>query len=545
MAPNAGAIFAVLEPFAQRAEDPAKSAAAITGELFRRLAAIQEAVILVIAPPPVQGIGNAGGFRMMVEDRAGRGPQALQAAVDAMVGRARQTPGLVQVFTLFETATPQIYLDIDRTKAQMLGVAAPDVFAALQIYIGSSYVNDFNLFGRTFRVTAQADGPYRIEARDVLNIRVRNSSGGTVPLASFTTVRDVAGPYRVPRYNLYPAAELDGAAATGYSQGQAIEIMAKLAAETLPDGFSYEWTTLAFQQLRAGNVAMFAFTLAVIFLLTTAGGWDVIRAGVLAGANAPDAERYFNLMGGGLSGALGYIALLTPSFIVSPGLLQKLFGARDESAVRRGVGLNALGLLAFAIIPVLMGVIARSQFPDLENREMALPALLTGALPAWLGGLLLGALFSAELSAADAVLFMLTTSLGKDLYKTFIRPDADDKSLLRVSRLTAVGCGAIGAGLAIWFNSVISALRIFYTLLAAALLLPLMFGLYSRRVTARAAIAATLVSVAVTFTLELLTKGQGYAGLPSLIWGTLAGLVATVLLIATPKLTRRDSIHNH
>ncbi|HEU0183723.1 MAG TPA: sodium:solute symporter family protein, partial [Blastocatellia bacterium] len=168
---------------------------------------------------------------------------------------------------------------------------------------------------------------------------------------------------------------------------------------------------------------------------------------------------------------------------------------------------------------------------DLENREMALPALLTGALPVWLGGLMLGALFSAELSAADAVLFMLTTSLGKDLYKTFIKPDADDKSLLRVSRLTAIGCGAIGAGLAIWFGSVIAALKIFYTLLSAALLLPLLFGLYSRRVTSRAAIAATLVSVALTFTLERVTEGRGYAGLPSLIWGTLAGLFAMVLLV--------------
>jgi solute:Na+ symporter, SSS family len=143
------------------------------------------------------------------------------------------------------------------------------------------------------------------------------------------------------------------------------------------------------------------------------------------------------------------------------------------------------------------------------------------------------------------VLFMLTTSLSKDLYKTYIRPDADDKSLLRVSRLTAVGCGAIGAGLAIWLTSVISALTIFYTLLAAALLLPLIFGLFSRRVTAHAAIAATLVSVAVTFALELRTERRGYAGLPSLIWGTLAGIVATVLLIAAPKLTRRNSIHNH
>jgi hydrophobe/amphiphile efflux-1 (HAE1) family protein len=265
-APNSGAIFVVLDPFAERAKDPRKSANAIIGELYGRLAAIQEALIFVVPPPPVQGIGNAGGFRMMVEDRAGRGPQALQEVVGTIMRRAGETPGVSQVFSLFETATPELYLDIDRTKAQMLGVAAPEVFAALQTYIGSVYVNDFNLFGRTFRVTAQAAGPYRVEPKDILNIRVRNSSGGTVPLGSFTTVRDTAGPYRLPRYNLYPAAELDGGAAPGYSPGQAMEIMEKLASQILPDGFSYEWTTLAFQQRRAGNTATFAFVLAVVFV---------------------------------------------------------------------------------------------------------------------------------------------------------------------------------------------------------------------------------------------------------------------------------------
>jgi multidrug efflux pump subunit AcrB len=220
----------------------------------------------VVAPPPVQGIGNAGGFRMMVEDRTGRGIQALQSAVYAMMGKAAQDPTLTQVFSFFETSTPQLYLDIDRTKAQMLGVNTQDVFAALQIYIGSSYVNDFNLFGRTFRVTAQAESGFRLDAQDVLNIRVRNSSGDTVPLASFTTVQDLAGPYRVPRYNLYPAAELDGAATPGYSLGQAIASMERIAATTLPDGFAYEWTTLAFQQIKAGNTAIFAFVLAVIFV---------------------------------------------------------------------------------------------------------------------------------------------------------------------------------------------------------------------------------------------------------------------------------------
>jgi multidrug efflux pump subunit AcrB len=148
----------------------------------------------------------------------------------------------------------------------MLGVSIPDVFSALQIFLGSSYVNDFNLFGRTFRVVAQAESEDRLDLKDVLKLRVRNNQGDTVPLGSFTTVQDRSGPYRLPRYNLYPAAELDGAAAPGYSQGQAIEIMQRLAAEVLPDGYSYEWTTLAFQQQRAGSTAIFAFLLAVSFV---------------------------------------------------------------------------------------------------------------------------------------------------------------------------------------------------------------------------------------------------------------------------------------
>jgi multidrug efflux pump subunit AcrB len=203
---------------------------------------------------------------MMVQDRGGNGAAALQGAVGAMMARANQTPGLKQVFSLFENSTPQLYLDIDRVKAQMLGVNVSDVFTALQTYLGSSYVNDFNLLGRTFRVTAQADSAFRLERGDVLKLRVRNSSGDAVPIGSFTTISDISGPSRVPRYNLYPAAELDGAAAPGYSQGQAIDLMQKLAAETLPRGFSYEWTELAFQQVRAGNTALFAFALGVAFV---------------------------------------------------------------------------------------------------------------------------------------------------------------------------------------------------------------------------------------------------------------------------------------
>jgi len=265
-APNAGALFLVLDDFEKRGRDPRQSAAAIQAQLFGRLSSIQDAFIIPVLPPPVMGIGTAGGFRMMVEDRAGQGSEALRAATESLVTRAAQTPGIAGTFSLFETSTPQVYLNIDRTKAQLLGINVQDVFNALQIYIGSSYVNDFNLFGRTFRVTAQARDEDRQHIRDVLKIRVRNSNGDTVPLGSFTTVDNISGPYRVPRYNLYPTAEIDGAAAPGYSQGQAIAIMDKLAAETLPQGFATEWTTLAYQQIRAGNTATFAFLLAVVFV---------------------------------------------------------------------------------------------------------------------------------------------------------------------------------------------------------------------------------------------------------------------------------------
>ena len=265
-APNAGAVFVVLKPFDERAKDPNQSAQAIQKALLAKFSTIQDAMVLVVAPPPVRGIGSAGGFRMMVQDRGGAGPAALQQAVGAMMAKANQTPGLQQVFSMFENSTPQLYLDIDRVKAQMLGINVTDVFTALQTYLGSAYVNDFNLLGRTFRVTAQADSSFRVDNKDVLKLRVRNSAGDTVPLGSFTTVRDISAPSRVPRYNLYPAAELDGSAAPGYSQGQAIDLMQKLAAETLPQGFSYEWTELAYQQIMAGNTAAFAFALGVIFV---------------------------------------------------------------------------------------------------------------------------------------------------------------------------------------------------------------------------------------------------------------------------------------
>jgi len=276
-------------------------------------------------------------------------------------------------------------------------------------------------------------------------------------------------------------------------------------------------------------VKLVGFGLALVFLSNTGLISDSF-ARIQKIDTIVDSDAFTSFTGIGGPGIWKYLALLVPSFIISPGLLQKIFGAKDESAVRRGVAFNAAALLVFALAPALLGVIAHAQFPDLTNRELALPTLLTQSLPVWLGGLLLGAIFAAEVSTADAVLFMLSTSLSRDLYQTWIDPQADDRRLMIVVRVTAVACGLIGALLGILLESVISALTIFYTLLSAALLLPVVIGLYTRRIGARACLVAMCVSVGATFLLDRLSSGAGYYGLPSLIWGTLAGAAAMIVV---------------
>jgi HAE1 family hydrophobic/amphiphilic exporter-1 len=264
-APNAGAIFSALAPFEERAS-AGHSADAIRADLNARLSTIQDAFIITIAPPPVRGIGTGGGFKMMVQDRRGRGLDALEAVTQEMVAAANQAPGLAGVFALFNTGTPKVFADIDRVRAEMLGVTVEQVFDALEVYIGSAYVNDFNLLGRTFRVTAQADGPFRREIRDVAKLETRNAQGDMVPLGSVATFRDITGPYRVPRYNLYPAAEVQGATLPGTSTGTALATMERLAAEILPDGFGYEWTELALQEKLAGSNGLLIFIASVVFV---------------------------------------------------------------------------------------------------------------------------------------------------------------------------------------------------------------------------------------------------------------------------------------
>jgi hydrophobe/amphiphile efflux-1 (HAE1) family protein len=264
-APNAGVIFLRLKDFDDRIKT-GLTKDGILADVRQQMAQIREAFVLVIEPPAVPGIGTGGGIKGYVQDKAGRGLQQLETATYGMMAGANQTPAFAQAFTLFNTRTPQIYADIDRLKAEKLGVPISRVFETLSIYMGSAYVNDFNLLGRTFRVTAQADNPYRMTVRDVAGLKTTNTDGNMVPIGSVATFRDITDAYRVPRYNLYPAAELQAAMAPGYSTGQGIQAIEKMAEEKLPSGFGFEWTEIALQETLAGSTAAIAFGLAVVFV---------------------------------------------------------------------------------------------------------------------------------------------------------------------------------------------------------------------------------------------------------------------------------------
>ncbi|HJS41495.1 MAG TPA: multidrug efflux RND transporter permease subunit [Sphingomicrobium sp.] len=262
-ASNAGAAYLAFKGYGQRAER-GRSEAAIMADMRKAVADIDEAMVFVIPPPVIQGIGS-GGFRMIIQDRGDAGFKAMEGAAFGFMGQAAQTPGLANVFTLYNATTPRVYADVDRTKADMLGVEPGKVFEALQVYLGSAYVNDFNLLGRTYRVTAQADAPFRDDTSDIAQLKTRSVTGEMVPIGSIATFEDRTGPYRVTRYNLFPAVEMDGEPAPGTSTGQAMQQMEEIA-QTLGPAFRTEWTDIAYQQQAAGNTAGIVFALAVVFV---------------------------------------------------------------------------------------------------------------------------------------------------------------------------------------------------------------------------------------------------------------------------------------
>jgi multidrug efflux pump len=264
-ATNAGIAFTPLKPFEQRrAAD--RSASAIAATLRAQYSKIQDAYIAVFPPPPVQGLGTIGGFKLQVEDRGNLGPEELYRQTQNLITKARQRPELAGLFSGFQVNVPQVQVDVDREKAKAAGVALQDLYDTMQVYLGALYVNDFNRFGRTYQVNAQAEPNFRLTPEDIGRLKTRNLRGDMIPLSSFVSVRETSGPDRVMHYNGYTAADINGGPAPGYSSGQAQKAMEQLARAELPNGMTFEWTDLTFQQILAGNSMVYVFPLVVLLV---------------------------------------------------------------------------------------------------------------------------------------------------------------------------------------------------------------------------------------------------------------------------------------
>ncbi|RXZ65723.1 efflux RND transporter permease subunit [Pelagerythrobacter rhizovicinus] len=262
---SSAAAYWVLDDFDERA-DKGQTVDALIAEAQKATADINEARLMIVKPPVIRGIGSAGGFRMMVQDKNGQGYRELERIAQEVIAQANQQEGLAGVYTFFETGTPRVRAEIDRDKAQILGVSPSDIFNTLQVYLGSAFINDFNLLGRTYRVTAQADAQFRDNPADIANLHMRSANGSMVPIGSVATLSDTTGPYRVTRYNLAPAVAIDGDTAPGFSTGQSLETMEAVAGEALSRGYDFEWTGIAYQQKFAGNTAALVFVLAVLLV---------------------------------------------------------------------------------------------------------------------------------------------------------------------------------------------------------------------------------------------------------------------------------------
>jgi multidrug efflux pump len=264
--PNALTAFFLLKPFSERIGHREQSATAIATKLQAAFSSIQDAFVIAIQPPSVRGMGNAGGFQLEIEDHRNAGLNALQQATDGVIAAANAEPGLSGVFTTYRSQVPQFYLDIDREKVQTLNVPISSVFTALQSYLGTNYVGDFNFIGRTYQVNLQGDAAFRSDPNQTLRMYTRNSTGGMVPMGSFMDFQRINGPDAVSHYNVYPAALIQGTTLPGVSSGQAIEKMERICRENLPSQFSFEWTQLTYQQVTAGSTAILIFPLCVLFV---------------------------------------------------------------------------------------------------------------------------------------------------------------------------------------------------------------------------------------------------------------------------------------
>lgn len=263
---NVGGIFVILDAFEERKHDPKLSAPLIAADLRLQFGKVQEAAVSLFGAPPVDGLGNTGGFKLQLQDRADTGLTGLQESVDNMVATGNAQPGLVGLFSSFRANQPQVFVDLNRSQAKVLGVALTDIFDTLQVYLGSAYANDFTRFGRNWQVNIQAEPQFRLLASDIARLKVRNSAGQMVPMGAVVSIEDTSGPAIVNHYNMYPSAEINGGTVTGVSSGQGIAMMEQIASTELPATMGYEWTELALQQKLAGNTAIFVFILGTVFV---------------------------------------------------------------------------------------------------------------------------------------------------------------------------------------------------------------------------------------------------------------------------------------
>ena len=360
-APNAGIVFTSLKPFDQRT-GKGQSGPEIAAEINKRLGSIQDAFIMVFPPPPVNGLGTIGGFKLMVEDRGNVGYDELYKAVQALQMKAWQDPQLAGVFSGFQINVPQLFADVDRVKAKQLGVPLQTIYQTLQINLGSLYVNDFNQFGRTYQVRVQADAQFRSQADQIAQLKVRNDKGEMIPLSSLMRVKDSYGPDRVQRYNGYVAAEINGGAAPGISSGQAQAAIEKIASETLPKGVSVEWTDLTYQEILSGNTMVLVFPLCVllVFLVLAAQyeSWTLPLAVILIVPMSILCALVGVKLTGGDNNIFTQIALFVLVGLASKNAILIVEFARELEDHGRSVVEAALEACRLRLRPILMTSIA-------------------------------------------------------------------------------------------------------------------------------------------------------------------------------------------
>ncbi|AKF82754.1 RND transporter [Myxococcus fulvus 124B02] len=403
--PNSAVVFAILDDFEKR-QSPDLSAGAIAGKLQGKLAGVQEGFAAIFPPPPVPGMGSTAGFKLQVEDRAGLGSQALYEATQALVQRASTDPQVMGLMSGFEINVPQLHAEVDRVKAKQQGVPLGSVFETLQIHLGSLYVNDFNRFGRTYQVNVQADAKHRMEPEDIGRLQVRNPQGGMVPLASLVDVTPSFGPDQVLRYNGYPSADINGAAAPGVSTGQAVAAMERLAAETLPAGMSFEWTDLTYQEKLAGKEGLFVFPLAILlaFLILAAqyNSWSLPLAVLLTVPLALLSAIAGVWLVGGDNNIFTQIGLVVLVGLAAKNAILIVEFARAQEDEGMGVVQAALEACRLRLRPILMtsiafimGVVplAVATGAGAEMRQAMGVAVFAGMLGVTLFGLVLTPIF--------------------------------------------------------------------------------------------------------------------------------------------------------